>query len=412
MRTRIYVVSFFCLAWCGVKAATIKVGCKQQYLNIIAAVKASKTNDTILVTKGIYHEGNISITKKITLLTNDAAVLDGDNKWEIISIKADSVVVKGFVLKHGGKSTLNDIAAIKIYNARGVVIEHNSIADCFFGIFSLNAIGCKIVNNNIVGIGSGEEQSGNGIHCWKCDSMQVIANNINACRDGIYFEFVTNSIIWRNTSQHNIRYGLHFMFSHNDAYITNNFSYNGAGVAVMYTHGVKMFNNTFQHNWGEASYGLLLKEISDSYITGNHFVENTSAIFMEGGTRIQIQQNVFKNNGWAMQVQASCMSNTIIHNNFKGNTFDIGTNGTLTLNNFNDNYWDKYEGYDINRNGYGDVPYHPVSLYSMVALRNPPSMILYRSLVVSLMDKTEKVLPGITPEGLKDEHPLMKPLPL
>jgi len=400
------------MAWYGVKAAMLKVGGRQQYLSIIAAINAAKNNDTILVTKGIYHEGNISITKKISLLTNEAAVIDGDNKWEIISIKADSVVVKGFTLVHGGKSTLNDIAAIKIYGASGVIIEHNSITDCFFGVFSLGATGCKIISNKITGVGGGEEQSGNGIHCWKCDSMQVIANNITSCRDGIYFEFVTNSIIWRNTSQRNIRYGLHFMFSHNDAYITNNFSHNGAGVAVMYSHGVKMFNNTFQHNWGEASYGLLLKEISDSYIECNHFTENTSAIFMEGGTRIAIQKNVFKNNGWAIQVQASCLNNTIEHNNFKGNTFDISTNGTLSLNKFNDNYWDKYEGYDINRDGYGDVPYHPVSLYSMVAMRNPPSMILYRSLVVSLMDKTEKVLPGITPEGLKDEHPLMKPLPL
>ena len=32
-----------------------------------------------------------------------------------------------------------------------------------------------------------------------------------------------------------------------------------------------MFNNTFTENWGDAAYGLFLKEISDSYIFGNKF---------------------------------------------------------------------------------------------------------------------------------------------
>ena len=54
----------------------------------------------------------------------------------------------------------------------------------------------------------------------------------------------------------------------------------------------------------------------------------------------------------------------------------------------------------------------PVSLYAMIIEQNPPAMILFRSLMTSLLDKTEKILPTLTPENLKDEHPLMKPLPL
>ena len=59
----------------------------------------------------------------------------------------------------------------------------------------------------------------------------------------------------------------------------------------------------------------------------------------------------------------------------------MGTNGTLVLNKFYNNYWDKYEGYDINKDGIGDVPYHPVSMYSMVVEENPerphPAQKLY-----------------------------------
>jgi nitrous oxidase accessory protein len=240
--------------------------------------------------------------------------------------------------------------------------------------------------------------------------MLIVGNTISGHRDGIYFEFVTNSVIWRNTSFTNLRYGLHFMFSHNNAYITNIFRENGAGVAVMYSHGVKMFNNFFQENWGDAAYGILLKEITDSYIGGNHFEKNTIGIYMEGASRIDLERNSFLNNGWGLKIQASCMDIVVTKNDFVGNTFDVATNGSLVLNTFNNNYWDKYEGYDLDKNGEGDVPYRPVSLYSMIVEKNPPAMMLFRSFITSLMDKTEKVLPGLTPENLKDEHPMMRQL--
>jgi len=78
------------------------------------------------------------------------------------------------------------------------------------------------------------------------------------------------------------------------------------------------------------------------------------------------------------------------------------------LNSFDRIYWDKYEGYDLNRDGIGDVPYRPVSLYSMIVEKNPPAMILFRSFIAALMDKTEKIIPSITPENLKDDHPVMR----
>ncbi len=111
------------------------------------------------------------------------------------------------------------------------------------------------------------------------------------------------------------------MFSHHDDYISNTFKNNGAGVSVMFTHGVKMLNNRFEDNWGDGSYGLLLKEISDSYISGNHFTSNTTGIYMEGASRIQIEGNLFNSNGWAMKIQASCMEVKVTGNNFLSNTF-------------------------------------------------------------------------------------------
>ncbi len=396
----------------GIHAKTIKVGAGQITTTIQNALLHAQDGDTILVNTGIYREKNLLINKQVFLLGMGRPTLDGEHKYEIISISANAVVVDGFRIINSGVSSIEDLAGIRISNAKNVVIRNNILENTFFGIYSQYGINCSIEKNTLLAHGKEDQQAGNGIHCWKSDSMRIIANNITGHRDGIYFEFVTNSIIWRNIAEKNLRYGLHFMFSNNDAYITNIFKNNGAGVAVMFSKSVKMFHNYFEENWGDGSYGLLLKEISDSYIENNTFTRNTTGVFMEGSSRIHFEKNAFKSNGWAMKIQASCMEVMVIKNNFLSNSFDIGTNGSLVLNTFINNYWDKYEGYDINKDKLGDIPYRPVSLYAMIIEQNPPAMILFRSFMATLLDKTEKILPSLTPVDLKDDHPLMKPLPL
>ncbi len=391
---------------------TIVVGPNEKVKSILEAVANAAEFDTIRVKHAVYREGNISLNKPVVLIGENLPVLDGQKKYEVISVRSDNVVIKGFKIERCGLSSLDDIAGVKIYKRQHVTVQDNVLEDNFFGIYFQAAKNCIAKNNKITAYGKGEQEIGNGVHAWKCDSLQIIANTITGHRDGIYLEFVTHSLMWRNISVKNIRYGLHFMFSNNDTYITNIFDNNGSGVAVMYSHHVKMFNNYFQNNWGEAAYGLLLKEITDSHIEGNHFNNNTSGIDMDGASRIEVLKNVFSANGWAMQIQANCMDVSVQRNNFLGNTFDVGTNGTLVLNSFKYNYWDKYEGYDLNRDKIGDIPYRPVSMFSMIVVQNPTTMVLFRSFMVTLLDKTEKILPSLTPENLKDEFPLMKQLPL
>jgi len=408
------LIAFILSIVCSLTAAgkTLHVGKNDAFHSIQEAVNAAKRYDTILVDGGTYHEKNLVINKPLVLIGINYPVLDGDKKYEVISIKAGNTVIQGFKVIRSGNSEMEDMAGIKIINSYNVIIRNNILDDNCFGIYSQYGVNCIIENNKITSYGTHELQSGNGIHCWKSDSMRIIANTITGHRDGIYFEFVNNSVIWRNTSEKNIRYGLHFMFSNNDAYICNVFKANISGVAVMFSKNIKMYNNYFQENWGDAAYGILLKEISDGIIEGNHFVKNTIGIFIEGGSRIEMHKNVFENNGWGMKIQASCMDIAVNNNNFLNNTFDIGTNGSLMLNNFDGNYWDKYEGYDINKDHIGDIPYRPVSMYSMIIEKNPPAMILFRSFITSLLDKTEKVLPVLTPENLKDNYPLMKKIRL
>ena len=393
-------------------AAIIHVGSQHVFKTILPALKFAKNGDSVLVEKGFYKEGNIVINKEIYFLGRDFPTIDGDRKFEVLSIKSNNVTVKGFKIQHSGYATMDDPGGIKVYDSHHVTIIDNLVYDNFFGIYIQYSKNCIIKNNKIIAFGKEEQEIGNGIHCWKSDSLQIIGNYVSGNRDGIYFEFVTNSVIWRNISANNIRYGLHFMFSNDDAYFSNIFENNGAGVAVMYTKNVVMMNNTFKDNWGDAAYGLLLKDISDATIFNNRFINNTSAIFMDGGNRIIVEKNTFKANGWGLKIQASCMENVIENNNFLGNTFDVSTNSTLVQNKFISNYWDKYEGYDLNKDGLGDVPYRPLSLFSVIVESNPPAMLLFRSFMVTLLDKSEKILPSLTPENFIDNTPLIHALKL
>ena len=395
-----------------VLASTIRVGQTRTVKSIRMAIRMAKKGDTILVDKGLYREGNIIIDKPVVLKGIANPTLDGQKKYEVLSIKSPYVTVDGFFVKASGQSSMQDIAGIRIYNTHYVTVTGNTLEDNFFGVYLQESKHCVVKNNRLAAFGKAEHLIGNGIHSWKSDSLLIFNNYITGHRDGIYLEFTTNSEIEKNMSDRNLRYGLHFMFAHHNNYTSNTFSNNGAGVAVMYTHHVNMKKNIFKDNWGDSAYGILLKEISDSHIEGNKFSGNTMAIFMEGASRIRINNNKFDGNGWALKIQASCMDNRIEHNNFRGNTFDVATNSSLVLNTFDKNYWDKYEGYDLNKDGTGDIPYRPVSLFSMIVERYPPAMILFRSFMVSLLDRTEKMIPGMTPELLKDTMPVMKPLNL
>lgn len=365
----------------------------------------AQPGDTIILAPGLYRQHDIVIRKPLTLIGDNYPVLDGENRYQLLTVTAGGTVIEGITLQHTGRSSLTDMAAIRLQQVSHAQVRNCRFINTTYAVYLQNSTHCTVSHNHIIGAAGNELQSGNGVHAWKCSHLQIQHNNISGHRDGIYFEFVTASGVYYNQSYNNIRYGLHFMFSHNDVYSHNTFRANGAGVAVMYTKGVTMYKNNFYHNWGDAAYGILLKDISDSRIILNRFHKNTIGIFMEGSSRIDIAGNEFSANGWAMRVQANCDNNRIRMNNFLDNSFDVATNGTLMLNSYAFNYWDKYDGYDLDRDGNGDVPHYPVSVYAVLSERIPATMLLYRSFLTNIMDQAEKMVPAIIPDQLRDNTP-------
>jgi nitrous oxidase accessory protein len=374
------------------------------------AVRAAKPHDRVIVQAGVYREPTITIDKPLTLVGN-GAVLDGEGKRGLIVVQADDVTVQGFTLRNIGVAFVVDRAAIRVNGAHDCVIRDNRLDDTFFGIYLSNAQDCLVAHNTIRAHGTRETETGNGIHLWTSRRIRIVDNTIEGHRDGIYFEFVHDSDIERNRSEGNLRYGLHFMYSDDCRYVSNVFRHNGSGVAVMYTKRVAMIGNRFEDNWGAASYGLLLKEISDPRLERNVFAHNTTGLLADGANRIVAVGNEFTGNGWALRLDASTVDGRFEKNNFTANSFDVASNSRSQSTTFTGNYWDTYGGYDLDRDGVGDVPHRPVRLFSLMVEHAPPSLILMRSAFVELLDAAERVLPSLTPDALMDRAPSMRRLP-
>ena len=375
---------------------------------IADAVRRASPGDLIVVHAGEYREGGIVVDKPLRITGRAGAVIDGGGGHGLFLVRADSVWITDLTLRNTGYSYTEDRAAVKATGVRFCRFERLRLENTFFGIYLARSARCLVRDCEIAGEARRESASGNGIHSWYSDSLLITGNRVAGHRDGIYLEFTGASTIRDNRSSRNLRYGLHFMFSDDDAYLRNIFSHNGAGVAVMYSKRIDMRENRFHDNWGGASYGLLLKDISDSRIERNSFRSNTTGVYAEGGARLTVRDNVFSRNGWAIRLMANCTGNSFTRNIFTRNSFDVATNSTRNESWFSGNYWDSYRGYDIDRDGVGDVPYRPVRIFSYIVEKNPPSIILLNSFFVALLDVTERVFPTVTPETLMDRGPLLR----
>lgn len=374
---------------------------------IAQALSLASDGDRVVLRAGTYHEPMVQVTRAVTLVGEPGAVLDGEGTHALIEVLANDVTVRGLTLRATGSSHVEDRAAIRVRGARRCRIEDNTLDDTFFGIALQGVTDCVVRGNVLRGPAGIGALGGNGIHAWKSDSVTISGNSISGHRDGIYFEFVRWGTVNGNTSQSNSRYALHFMFSDDCRYEDNAFIANGSGIAVMYTRRVTMARNRFERNWGPAAYGLLLKDITDSEIIDNTFTGNTVALYMEGANRVRVAGNTFSGNGWAIKLLANSQQNTVTQNRFSGNAFDVGTNSRQNFSTFVGNEWDRYRGYDLDRDGTGDVPFAPVRLFALVVEQVPSALILLRSPVVDLLDFAERVMPMLTPATLIDERPRM-----
>lgn len=399
------------LATAPLAAKEWHVGPHEEGRDIAAALAAAQAHDVIIVHGGIHRDAALVIDRPLTLVGLDRPSIQGPRRGDVIRITAPHVTLRGFRIGGSGASSLHDFAGIKVENTSHVTVEDNEVLACTYGIYLSRTRDALIHGNTVRATPTHGPEQGNGIHAWSCERLDLARNVVERHRDGIYLEYVSDSLITANRVADNLRYGLHFMTAHRNVYRQNHFLRNGAGVAVMYSRGVQMEANRFSHSWGSAAYGLLLKEISDSRIAANLFEFNSVGVTIQNSTRMIFDGNQFRENGWALQVESSSTDNVYRKNNFTGNAFDLTSNGALELNRFEGNYWDRAELYDLDRDGVGDVPYRPLSLFARLIDRVPAALLLLRSPLAHFLDRAERIFPSLTPDRLIDPHPAMRPYP-
>lgn len=376
--------------------------------SIKEAVAAAKSGETITVESGHYPEGLILIDKPLTLIGQNHPIIDGLAKEHVFYVRSDGVTINGFVIQNSGVSTISEYAGIRAEESNHCHFLNNIFLNDTYSIYLAKVNDCVIENNEMTGNAKNEVMGGNGIHLWYSNQINVKKNKIRNHRDGIYIEFSGDSTFEENRSEQNIRYGMHFMYSHRNRYHHNVFSENQTGVAVMYSKNIEMSGNRFEKSWGNACYGLLIKTISDSIMRNNIFYANTVGLFADDSNRNRIEENLFEANGWAVHMLGSTEDNFFTHNDFINNYFDFATNAKRPLNYLKSNYWSGYQGYDMDFDGFGDVAFRPMKIFGVWISHYPELVALLGSPVIEFLETAEKVFPVLTPATLADPKPSMK----
>jgi nitrous oxidase accessory protein len=382
---------------------TLVVSPRGPFRTVGDAVRRAAPGARVLVRAGTYREPTVLIDKPLTLEGDGTfPTLDGEGRRELLHVTGRDVTVRGLRFTRVGVTMTEDRAAIRLADTGGCTVDGNRFDDTFFGVYLARVDGCRIVGNVFAGRhGGAESTSGNAIHLWSSRDVAITDNAVRGHRDGIYFEFVRASRVERNRSEENFRYGLHFMYSDSCRYAGNTFRANGSGVAVMYANVVAMTGNRFVDNPGGAAYGLLLKEIGRPALEGNEFSGNTVGLVVDGVTGLTASRNAFRANGWAVRLMGNVQDGAFRANDFSGNSFDVSTNARDARGaTFAGNWFAEYRGWDLDRDGRGDVPHRPVRLFSLLVARHEPMLVLQRSVFVGLLDAAERVLPSITPPAL------------
>ncbi len=179
-----YILSLL-LVSINATASTLEVGRGKAYETISGAVSTAEKGDTVLIYEGVYQEGTIEVRTPIVIVGVNNPVLDGENKYEILRVWVDSVVVMGLTLKDVGVSYVEDRSAIRFIKSKHGRIESNRLINAFFGIYLEHCRDIIIRDNMILGEAEYEMNSGNAIHLWYCRDIIIEGNYAEGHRDGI-----------------------------------------------------------------------------------------------------------------------------------------------------------------------------------------------------------------------------------
>jgi nitrous oxidase accessory protein len=383
-------------------------------LTIAAALGKAAPGDTIRVHPGIY-TGNLVLDRPVTLIGEGRPVLRGSGHGSVVTVNASGCVLRGFRIEHSGASLIEEDSGILLRSGYSQVIG-NELHDVLFGIYFYRAHDNLVRENVVHGrteIRVGER--GAGLHLWDSHRNTIEGNTVSGTRDGMYIQNANRSTI-RHNRVSNVRYGLHYMNSDDNVFEDNAFDNNVAGAAIMYSNRIQLRRNRFVHNRGFSSFGILFQDSVSLIAEHNIVSDNAVGLFLEAVRNSVFQANLIANNDTAIEIFANSDRNEFTRNNFAANLTPIRVIGRSTTTRWSSrgqgNYWSDYDGYDLDGNGVGDVPFHIRNLYERMENDLPRLRLYFDSPAARALVAAERAFPVMRTSAERDEHPLMKPVAL
>lgn len=379
-----------------------------------AAIAAASPGDVVRLRAGT-HRGPLRIGRPITLMGEPGAILTGDGDGTVIEISADHVTIEGLTIEGSGNRVVTADAGIHLANVSHAVLRGLTLRDVLYGIYAERAESLVVEQCRLVGRVRplDESGSGNGIHLWYTHDARLLDNSVERFQDGIFLSFADRTQVTGNRLQRCGRYGLHTMYCQENRLEGNVFERNVAGCAIMFSNQLFVSRNSFLHNRGPRTYGILLRDCSAGEFVENRLVDNTVAVFMDNSNRNRIRGNLFQDNGWGLLMFSSCAGNETARNTFLNDDYPVALDMSRSDNRFDDgrvgNFWSENAPYDLNSDGVSDIPYSPVSAFAFLSKQNPDISLLAKSPAVVAITVAERVFPALRPSDVVDRYPLVAP---
>jgi len=378
------------------------------------AINNAKEGSIIRLNAGVY-EGNLEISKALTIEgKEDGVVIKGTGKGTVVKITSSYVTLKNLRITHSGERHDLLDGAISIVEAKHCEINNVHIDDTLFGIDLQSVSNSKIVNNYITSKKAPIGLRGDGLRLWYSNDNLVENNTLYKSRDMVVW-YSNNNHINNNRATH-CRYSLHFMHSGKNYVRDNHYEFNSVGIFLMYSKDTIATNNLIKSSLGATGMGIGLKDASNLVIKGNTIIYNAQGLYVDRspfdpGSKNIMKSNKILYNSEAIHFHSQSENNHITENDFKGNIEDIVNDSRdvkTHKNLFSMNYYDRYEGFDRNRDNIGDTPHKEYQYADKLWLYNQNVKFFYGSPVISLLNFLAKLAPFSEPVFLfEDKQPIL-----
>ena len=360
------------------------------------------------------YAGPVYLDKPLTIDGQGKVSIDAGDKGTVFVLATSDATLRGLRLTGSGSSHDTDDGCLDVRGSRNRV-ETLTLDNCLFGI-DLKQSHHNLIRKNRIRSKSLELGArGDALRLWYSHANQIEENEILDSRDMVVW-YSNDNVFRRNVGQRS-RYSIHFMFANNNRVEENRFHDNAVGIYFMYSEGGGAWRNVISHATGATGMGIGFKESSDIRVENNEIlycgigVSSDLSPFQPDST-IEIHHNRFAYNGIGILFNSETGGNRLSHNLFEGNLAQVsygGRGGSARNNEWENNYWDDYQGFDRNDDGIGDQPYELLAFTDQIWMEIPIARFFYNSPVMALIDFLERLAPFSVPDRiLRDERPLFR----